>query len=379
MSHAITRLNSEGHRFQVTGGTAFEIDVDANTVATTWESIAGFPHLECKGDMAQQTEVASGIRLVHHADVTQVVLAMAGTPCTKVSRGIFRNRPHPDARVGFHVSPSNLLFLQKDTLRILENQLGHRMLGMAENVIPACSEWTQDMARLGFIHQTGTRQRRGAERHRLLAVTRALAEPVPVTVGPAGFSLPDGHVWPDPREPGSAIWVQPPTLRACYPELLARAQDPTRALDMADRATIRQFRIIHQDTKVSRYAGPLHLLYWLHAPESMVEAFSRAFPCDGIIDDIQGRTRSQLGGSVASVPDDRFHPCGATRLCGPCSRASRLLGNSWHHGCASDMLYALLKTFALDPAGLRYQRFRVDPAQHVCGAACPMASTIASI
>ena len=321
--------------------------------------------------------------IVANISSDQIILRMSGTPCQSMSRGIMYK--HAGATVGPHASPSNLMWQDlKNTCNIV--MMGAKLVSIKEQVQPAVETWKDELDdALGFCtQQDGANYDGCATRERLYYVSPKWPQSIDKTPrtryvlhrarNTVEFIIKGiAYKW----EGGPTAEKCPPTIKAIYPEILARHADPqrTQPLEKGERSYLQKMQLHSRRGEVV-YAGPLQLAVWLGLTSFQAEAACKPFPCMDEIDDVCGQPRTFFSGRP--LPQDIvFRPCQHLRLCHNCSEAAKLLGTAWCLPSACEVVYKTLcgAIMSMQDSAARttWQGFPFYQPHlvHRCGPHCP--------
>ena len=313
---------------------------------TIFDDIATFP------DLAASLSPPTGA----------LIVVMAGTPCTAISRGA--RRATRKFNFGLHAPPSNLWWLAHKGIHTIAHRFKFRFVSFVENVIPGSQvDLTELDATAGVRHTMSQHLSQPGTRDRYVWTSMAFSTPQDINDYSPWYKFPDDFT----MDFDSHSRRKYPTLRAIIPDkLFTLATQPSR-LDHDEPSMLQKFFIHHVPTR-QKILPPIEVLVAIMGlPPSTAVAFRKAAPCTGLVTFINPAAQA------------RTTPCGQHFWCGPCSDIVKALGNAWHGVTAAAHLRQLLAThiYFIDTYDvsdtkdlLTKETFPFHHFPHICPAQC---------
>ena len=131
---AVEILNEHEYQIELLQGERYETNEEANRMARALGTKA-----QEIGDISKWPERAKQLR----AKEGTLFLVTGGTPCTKLT-GLVR-KWDSRARIGPHMTPSNLLFAAHEGIQVLQQNNRGKMICLTEQVVPAFEHWEREI------------------------------------------------------------------------------------------------------------------------------------------------------------------------------------------------------------------------------------------
>lgn len=317
----------------------YEMDPVSNAIADSMTS-ATWPRRH-NGDMQWLPRQVASTKLAH------IPFLVSGTPCEKLSQGTLWSTYEDRGLVGPHAYPSNLCHtMHAAILKLLKSN--RVFLSLAEMVIPALKEWTQELTLLwGWATEIKAELWGGARRDRLYFTIPPIGPLEIFGKAPTG-NLPGGWLWPLPRHHNCKV---PNTIRAMTPELARRAVAQT--LTATERTNLSELRTYHFEIG-DTLPSVTSIAAWMGWKEEDARNLQALHPC------LKPPSRSVDGSR-------RVDFCGHEVYCTNCEILVSRLGKAWHIEASVSVVHSLIRSF-VSPSTVR--KVTLIAHEHKCPREC---------
>jgi hypothetical protein len=372
VSDSIRSLRFKGWDISLVGGIVYENDPTAMQVS---HAIVREPLHSLYHHVHSVTEFSQNVQsMTIFPDFTY--LATQGSPCTKISGGIFMGHTSASSLVGPHAFPSSLIWDWHHGLVLLDQRCAPgQLISISEMTPTAVHSWHHELERaLGKATTVEATSREAARTRSYYTVPALLSVPAPDVPEGNANQFSDGSVWP--VNYGTATFsptASPPTLRTIYPYLLQK--NATNTISAADKATIMKFRYRDKQGHFL-FAGVTQLAHWLGLGSTAIYFLHQLTNCLHLpIDPEFGMTFNELSTANRPTTPQSWSGCGVLRLCCRCSATCNVLGRAWSLPSSTNIIYhTLLEALKPQPATHPVRpRFFASQPRHLCDLACTLA------